>query len=148
MSAEQVRLMQEQAQVSARIGANIENAVAQQTNLTGWTTEQLVQQFGQADNVGATYNVAGSEQDEKYIYLDGNSIKYEFEVTIQNGTVSSVHYSSPHTLPPDQIPCASGILCGGAPVTGVPDQVVCGSDCKTQYICSNGGQWQVDGSCG
>ena len=100
MSAEQVRLMQEQAREQARINSNIQNAVIQKPNIMGWSGQQVVQQFGSTSAVSTTYNPAGTEQDERYYYIDPGNTKYEFEVSIVNGNVTSVKYFPPHALPP------------------------------------------------
>jgi hypothetical protein len=100
MSADQIRLMQEQAREQARINSNIQNAVMQKPNLMGWSGQQIVQQFGSTSEVSTTYNQAGTGQDEKYSFVDGSSTKYEFEVIIENGYVTSVQFFPPYTLPP------------------------------------------------
>jgi len=100
MSAEQVRMMQEQAQEQSRINTNIQNAVLQKPNLMGFSAQQIAQQFGSTSEVSTTYNAQGTQQDEKYSYVDANSTKYEFDVSIENGLVTSVQYFPPYTLPP------------------------------------------------
>jgi hypothetical protein len=94
-----MRQMREQAQEAVRINANIQNAVTQKPNLMGWTSAQLVQQFGNTGNVSTTYNAAGTLQDEKYSCIDASNTKYEFEVILQNSSVTSVQYFPPHALP-------------------------------------------------
>lgn len=60
MSAEQVRLMQEQAREQAQINSNIQNAVIQKPNIMGWSAQQIAQQFGSTSEVSTTYNAGNA----------------------------------------------------------------------------------------
>lgn len=97
---------QQEAQEAQRINSNIQNAVVQKLNLVGWNSQQIVQQFGNTNNVNTTYTTSGSLQEEDYSYVDPSYNKYEFQLTINNSVVTSVHYTPPYNVspPPDQTP--------------------------------------------
>ncbi|MBF0478927.1 MAG: hypothetical protein HQL26_05555 [Candidatus Omnitrophica bacterium] len=91
------RQWQSERQEMARVENNIYTAVINKENLVGRTSQQIVQEFGNSNNVNTTYSTLD------YFYVDPSEIKYEFQLQVQNGVVTSVHYLAPYSVAPVEI---------------------------------------------